>query len=98
MVSHSAEGREATAAAVAAIPTILTGAVDSVSLSNAEAQAPRATLAALADPAWGRKDLHAADASNPYSSSKTASCNAGLTRAIALLSGVGCTRLVSSVT
>ena len=85
------------AAADAAIRTRLTGRADLVSHSNAAvAPVPGATLAASVAPA--RVSRFVLAGGSPYSSSTIASCSAGLTRAIALLSGVGCTRLVSSVT
>jgi hypothetical protein len=52
------------------------------------------------DRVWARRvSPHAAsEILSAYSSSMIASCNAGLTWAMALLSGLGCTRFVSSTT
>ena len=57
------------------------------------------------DPEWVSLFVPATGAPNThrlkpalYNASMIASCNAGLTRVIALLSGVGCTRLVNSAT
>ena len=76
-----------------------------VSPSHAAAQVLVAIPAASVDPGWVSRFVLATGASNTrrlkpalYNASMIASCNAGLTVAIALLSGVGCTRLVSSAT
>ena len=95
MVSHSAEAREAPDAAVASIPTILTGAVCSASHFNA---APGQGATPAAPLGRARISRFAPPVDSSYRSSTIASCSAGLIRAIALLSGVGCTRLVSRVT
>ena len=100
MVNHLV--RDPRAAASAAD---LTAPADLVNPPHPGAPVLIALQAASVDPGWVSRFVLATGASNTrrlkpalYNASMIASCNAGLTAVIALLSGVGCTRLVSSAT
>lgn len=105
VVSHSVRDRRAVTDAAGAANLL-------VNPSHAAVQVLVATPAASVGPGWVSRFVPATGASNTrslnlntrrlkpalYNASMIASCNAGLTVVIALLSGVGCTRLVSSAT
>ena len=103
VVSHSVRDRRAVTDAAGAAN--LMAAADSVNPPHAAAQVLVATPADSVDPGWVSRFVPARALLSSrrlkpalYNASMIASCNAGLTGVIALLSGVGCTRLVSSAT
>ena len=101
VVVVSRRGLDLVATAVAAAVRSLMDAADLASRFPVAglAPAPDATLADLIHPVQEHRRRAAASSSvSRQSSSTIASCSAGRTRAIALLSGVGWTRLVNSAT